>query len=188
MNIKSLTLFGCGIAVFLLIAMMANAPGIEKGADAIGNAVGDSIDDAARQQQEQEIREIDWQIANGALATFWVNNQRIPTNDHVVAQHGAEGVLAIHCYNDHGAFFIQANKSGDWYFHCMEEDNKTVRTTYWKKDGNNFHLKSAYTKGDGAWSWSQIRAYFENTWRATKATFPSNGTLYVDGAPAPWAP
>lgn len=188
MNIKSLTLFGLGIAVFLLIALMASAPGIEKGADAIGDAVGHTIDDAARQQQEQEIRDIDWQIANGALATFWVNNQRIPTSDHVVARHGAEGVLAINCYNDHGAFFIQANKQGNWYFHCMEEDNKTVRTTIWKRIGNQFHLESAYTKGDGAWTWTQIRTFFESKWGAGKATFPADGVMYVDGAIAPYVP
>ena len=66
----------------------------------------------------------------GTAVSAWVNNQRSPTNDHVVGQHGAEGVLAINCYNDHGAFFIQANKLGDWYFHCLEEDHRTVRTTF----------------------------------------------------------
>jgi hypothetical protein len=164
--------------------MATNQRQMKAGADAIGNMAGNAIDEAARQKQD----DIDWQVANGTVVSFWVNNQRIPTTDHAIARHGAEGVVAIQCYNDHGAFFIQANRKGDWYIHCLEEDGKTVRTTFWQRVGNQFHLESAYTKGDGAWSWSQIRTFFESKWGATKATFPADGVLYVDGVPAPYVP
>jgi len=176
------------IVAFTIMAMTGNLQGMKIGADTIGNAAGNAIDDATRQQQEQDIRNIDWQVANGTVVSAWVNNQRIPTNDHVVAQHGAEGVLAINCYNDHGSFFIQASKQGDWYFHCLEEDNKTVRTSFWKRVGNQFHLKSAYTKGNGTWSWTQIRTFFESEWGATRATFPADGVLYVDDVICPYIP
>ena len=175
-----------GLIVLAVYAglMVANQRQMKAGADALGKAAGNAIDDAARQEQDN----IDWQVANGTVVSFWVNNQRIPTNDHAIARHGAEGVLAINCYNDHGAFFIQANKKGSWYIHCLEEDRKTVRTTFWHRIGNQFHLESAYTKGDGAWSWSQIRTFFESKWGATKATFPADGVLYIDGVPAPYVP
>ena len=177
-------LLGLIVLALYFFLMAANQPQMKAGADTIGNVMGNAIDDAARQKQDN----IDWQVVNGRAASFWVNNQRIPTNDHVIARHGAEGVLAINCYNDHGAFFVQANRQGDWYFHCMEEDNKTVRTTIWQRFGNQFHLKSAYTKGDGTWSWSQIKAFFESKWGATRAAFPSEGVMYVDDVICPYVP
>lgn len=174
------------IAALTIMAMTGNLQGMKRGADTIGNAAGSSIDKAA---EEQEWRNLDWQIANGTVVTAWLNNQRIYPNKPAKDSHGEyEATLSTNCYNDHGVFFIQANKQGDWYFHCLEEDNKTVRTTYWTKEGNKFHMQSAYTKGDGAWSWSQIRTFFESKWGATKAEFPPDGVLYIDGAPAPYVP
>lgn len=173
------------IAALTMMALTANLEGMKRGANTLGNAAGNIIDKAA---EDQEWRNLDWQIANGAVVSAWVNNQRIPTTDHIIANHGAAGVEAINCYNDHGVFFIQANKPGDWYFHCLEEDNRTVRTTIWQRVGNEFHLETAYTKGDGAWSWAQVRTFFENKWGATKAKFPIDGVLYVDGVSAPYIP
>ena len=175
-------LLGAIVFVVVYLGLLANRSNIEQGAETIGDAVGDAIDNAATKDN------IDWQIANGTVVSAWVNNQRIYPNKHAQDTHDAEAILATNCYNDHGAFFIQANKDDDWYFHCLEEDNKTVRTTIWKRIGNQFHLETAYTKGDGGWSWTQIKTFFESKWGATKATFPSDGVLYIDNVPAPYVP
>jgi hypothetical protein len=167
---------------FLLAGMAANQHGMHAGANTIGNAVGEAIDDA----QDQEWRNIDWQILNGTVVSFWVNQQRIHPNKHAIDSHDTEAIVATNCYNDHGTFMVLANRSDDWYFPCLEEDGKTVRLTIWKREGNIFHLKSAYTKGDGAWSWNQLREFLQTKWGATKATFPSDGVLYIDNAPAPF--
>ncbi|HJR80931.1 MAG TPA: hypothetical protein VJ821_12720 [Anaerolineales bacterium] len=159
-----LLIFVLGIAFFALSSAL---PGMKQGADTIA----------------EELVDINM------VVSAHVNNQRIYPNKHAKESHGEyEATLATNCYNDHGVFFIQANKKGDWYFHCMEEDNKTVRTTYWVKEGNKFHMQSAYTKGDGAWSWTQIKTFFEQKWGATRATFPSDGVLYIDSVPAPYLP
>lgn len=158
-----LLIFVLGIAFFALSSAL---PGMKQGADTIA----------------EELVDIN------TVVSAHVNNQRIYPNKHAQDAHDVQALLATECYNDHGAFFIMANKDNDWYFHCLEEDNRTVRTTFWKRIGNQFHLKTAYTKGDGAWSWSQIKAFFENEWRATRATFPSDGVLYIDKVPAPYIP
>jgi hypothetical protein len=170
-----LLIFVLGIAFFVLSSTL---PGMKQGADTIGNAIDEAY--------EQEMLNLDWQIQNGTVTMAHVNNQRIYANQHSIETHGEQAIAAANCYNDHGVFFIQANNAGDWYFHCLEEDNKTVRTTFWQKIGNQFHMKSAYTKGDGAWSWQQIRRYFETEWGATRATFPPDGVLYIDNVPAPF--
>jgi hypothetical protein len=76
-----------GLIVLAVYAglMAANQRQMKADADAIGNMAGDAIDEAARQKQD----DTDWQIAKGTVASFWVNNQRIPTNDHAIAPHGA---------------------------------------------------------------------------------------------------
>jgi hypothetical protein len=156
-----LLIFVLGIAFFALSSAL---PGMKQGADTIA----------------EELVDIN------TVVSAHVNNQRIYPNKHALDTHDVQAILATNCYNDHGAFFIQANKDGDWYFHCLEEDNKTVRTTIWTRIGNQFHMQSAYTKGDGAWSWTKIRTFFESKWGATKATFPSDGVLYIDNVPTPF--
>lgn len=61
------------IGAFTVMAMSGNLHGMKRGADTIGNAAGNAIDDAIRQQQEQDIRDIDWQVANGTAVSAWVN-------------------------------------------------------------------------------------------------------------------
>jgi hypothetical protein len=182
MNIRSergqavipLALLGLIVFAVVYFGLLANQRNIAQGAEAIGDAAGEMID-----AYEQ----------NGTVVSAWVNNQRLPANPKAIEHHTSGGAeQAIQCYNDHGVFFIQANRAGDWYFHCMEEDGRTVRTTFWTRIGNQFHLKTAYTKGDGAWSWTEIRTFFESKWGATKAAFPSDGVLFVDGVPAPYIP
>lgn len=148
-------------AVFM---MLVGLPGMKQGADTIAEELADT----------------------NAVVSAHVNNQRIYPNKHAIENHGADAWAATNCYNDHGVFFIQANKKDDWYFHCLEEDNKTVRTTIWQRIGNQFHFQTAYTKGDGTWTWTQIRTFFESKWSATKASFPSDGVLYIDDVPAPY--
>jgi hypothetical protein len=158
-----LLIFVLGIAFFVLSSTL---PGMKQGADTIA----------------EELVDIN------TVVSAHVNNQRIYPNQHSRDRHDVQAEIATNCYNDHGAFFIQANPDGEWYFHCLEEDNKTVRTTIWTRVGNQFHLKTAYTKGDGVWSWTKIRTFFERKWNATKATFPPDGVLYIDNVPAPFIP
>jgi hypothetical protein len=174
-----LVVLGLVVVALLILAVTGNLPGMKKGADAFGESVGSQIDNLTATEPEIDL---------GTVMSAWVNNQRIYPNEHARKRHDVEADKATNCYNDHGAFFVQANKQGDWYFHCLEEDSRTVRTTIWKRVGNQFHLQSAYTKGDGTWSWSQIKAFFENTWGASKATFPVDGVLYIDHVPAPYTP
>ena len=174
-----------GIAVLMLM-MAGNQRGMQAGAQTIGNAVGNAIDDAAYQQYQQEMQNLDWQVSNGTVVSAWVNNQRIYPNEHSLLRHDAAAMQAINCYNDHGTFLVMKNKRNDWYFNCLEEDGKTVRWTIWKQVGKKFFMKTAYTKGDGSWTWNQIRTFLEREWGATKATFPSDGILYIDDFPAPF--
>jgi hypothetical protein len=174
---QSLVLVALGLVALalLIMAVTGNLPGMKKGADAIGESVANSLENTSEPE-----------IDLGTVMSAWVNNQRIYPNKHAVDRHDVDAVTATNCYNDHGVFYIQANRSNDWYFHCLEEDRQTVRTTIWKRDGNIFHMESAYTKGDGAWSWAKIKSFFENKWGATRATFPPDGVLYIDGQPAPY--
>jgi hypothetical protein len=171
---------GLGVVALLILAMTGNLPGMKKGADAIGESVGNQIDGMTTTEPEIDL---------GTVMSAWVNNQRIYPNKHALERHETDAILTANCYNDHGAFFVQANhKTGDWYIHCLEEDGKTVRTTFWTRIGNQFHMKNAYTKGDGFWPWSQIKTYFESKWGAFSSQFPSDGVLYIDGVPAPYVP
>jgi hypothetical protein len=176
---QSLVLVALGIVALALLiaAMTGNLPGMKKGADTIGQSVGNQIDNLSTAESEIDL---------GTVVSAWVNSQRIYPNDHAVKRHDAAAIAATNCYNDHGVFYIQANRSNDWYFHCLEEDRQTVRTTIWKRVGNRFEMESAYTKGDGYWSWSQIKSFFETKWGATRAAFPADGVLYIDGQPAPY--
>ena len=168
-----------GFAV-VYFGLLANQRNIAEGAETIGNAVGDTIDDAARQQEAQEWQNLEWQVTNGTVVSFWVNQQRIWANKHSLARHTTDAVLSAQCYNDHGAFISMANKALDFYLPCREEDG-TVRLTIWKRESatsNRFHMVDAYTPKNGIWK--QIEFWLRNTHKATKQPFPSDAVLIID--------
>jgi len=166
------------LGVVVLGFMSSLSGGYKTGADTLGNQVGDTIDNAAH---EQELRNLEWQFQNGVLVGFWVNQQRITPNEHALEEHGADAWAATNCYNDHGAFMTMANGL-DFYFPCREEDGKTVRLTVWRRESatsNRFHMQSAYTPKGG--DWSKILKWLDRTHRATKAPVPQDIILIIDG-------
>ena len=167
------------LAVFVLgLAFMGIAsalPGMKAGADTIGNAAGNAIDAA-----EQEWRNLDWQVTNGTVVSFWVNHQRIWANKHSVQRHQDDAHKSAQCYNDHGAFISMANPDFDFYLPCREEDG-TVRLTIWKRESatsNRFHMVDAYTPKNGVWN--KIEFWLRNTHRATRAQFPQDAVFIID--------
>lgn len=180
MNAKAITFISAALIIFAIayLGLIANQGSITQGVDTIGNAVGNSIDNAA---EEQEWRNIEWQDLNGTVVNFWVNNQRIYPNKHAKETHDVDAELSTNCYNDHGTFMTLANKNGDWYFPCREEDG-AVRLTVWKRESttsNRFHMQSAYTPKDG--NWARILEWLRNTHKATKASVPEDIVLVIDG-------
>lgn len=153
-----LLIFVVGIVFF---ALSSTLPGMKQGADTIA----------------EELVNIE------QVVSFHVNSQRIYPNKHSIESHGEfEATLATNCYNDHGTFMIMANKDGDFYFPCREEDGKTVRLTVWTRESstsNVFHMKSAYTPMGG--NWAKILRWLQNTHRATKASAPQDIILVIDG-------
>jgi hypothetical protein len=164
-----LLIFVLGIAFFALSSAL---PGMKEGADTIGNALDEMT--------EQEWQNIEWQVLNGTVVSFWVNSQRFTPNKHSIETHGDDAWAATKCYNDHGAFLSMANKAGDWYLLCREEDN-TVRFTVWRRESansNRFHMINAYTPKNGVWK--AIEFWLRNTHKATKATFPHDSIFIID--------
>ncbi|MCI0551795.1 MAG: hypothetical protein L0287_12645 [Anaerolineae bacterium] len=150
----------------LFFLMVGNSRGMYEGANVIGDTAGDTIED----------------LTSGELAVgVWVNSQRVTPNQHSIAEHGNDAWLATNCYNDHGTFMIMANRDGDFYFPCREEDGKTVRLTVWSREGtsNIFHMKSAYTPKGG--NWAEIFKWLRDLHKATKASVPNDITLVIDG-------
>jgi hypothetical protein len=178
---------GQGVLVFVLLGaivvavvyfgLLANQRSIAEGAEAIGDAVGNAIDDTA---EEQEWRNIDWQVQHGTVVSFWVNHQRIWANKHSVSRHQDDAHKSAQCYNDHGAFMSLANNNLDFYLPCREEDG-TVRLTIWRRESatsNRFHMVDAYTPKNGIWK--NIEYWLRNTHKATKASFPKDALLVID--------
>lgn len=191
MNIKSergqaevaIVLLLAIIALALLfMSIAANQHGMQAGADTIGDAVGDAIDDPGA--EEQEWRNIEWQVQHGIVARFWVNQQRIYPNKHSIEEHAGDAWLATNCYNDHGAFMVMRSSiTGDFYLPCREEDG-TVRLTVWKRESatsNRFHMESAYTPKNGIWK--KIESWLRGYHKATKVknALPPDITLVIDG-------
>lgn len=187
MNIKSE--HGQGLLVFVgIVALVALAVfamsmagtsrGMQSGADTIGKAVGSAIDDAQLQQQHQDWLNIDWQITNGTVVSFWVNQQRIYPSKHSIERHGADAWAATNCYNNNGAF-MTARSGLDWHLLCREQDG-AVRTTVWRQESansNRFHMQSAYTPKGGVWKsimqWMERQGF-------VKQSMPADAVFVID--------
>lgn len=186
MNIKS-ERGQAEIAIVLLLAiiaiaaffgmMAANQRGMQAGAETIGDAAGETIDNATRDQElENEI----W-IAQNAVAA-WVGGQRaLQPNEHAIINHGDDAWATVRCYNKNGTFHIMSTKDDGFHLLCRDDDG-SVRDLILKrraKNSNEFDMVNAYTPQDG--TQREVIAYVMRKFKAGKATMPSDSIIYVDG-------
>ncbi len=186
MNIKSkrgqaeiaivLILVIIGIAA-LFGMMAANQRGMQAGAETIGEAAGEAIDNGTRDQElESEI----W-IAQNAVAA-WVGGQRaLQPNEHAILNHGDDAWATVRCYNKNGTFHIMSTKDDGFHLLCRDDDG-SVRDLILKrraKNSNKFDMVNAYTPQDG--TQREVIAYIMRKFKAGKAAMPSDSIIYVDG-------
>jgi len=174
MNIKSkrgqalIVLALIGIAVLLFAAgMTANLPGMKKGADTIGETVGDSIDNIT---------------AEDLAVSWWVNKQKLMPNKHAVEMHGADAWRSTDCYNRNGTFRIYRVGNQEFHFLCRDDDG-SIRDIMFERETNTssrFHMKNAFTPQDYGIEKDVLRWLTKNK-NAQQASVPNDIIIYIDG-------
>jgi hypothetical protein len=153
------------------LGLLANRPGIERGAETIGDAAGEVIDDALYEQQMQNM-------------AAWKNQQTVAPNAHSVKNHGADAWATTDCYNRNGAFHVMSTRDDGIHLLCMEDDG-TVRDMILKQRGNSneFDFDNAFTPKDGILK--RVIEWINRKPGAGKFTMPDNAVIYIDGVAAP---
>ena len=163
------------VAIAALFGMMAaNQRGMQSGAETIGDAASDAIDNAAHDQDfENQV----W-IAQNAVG-FWVNQQKLTPNKHSVERHGADAWAATNCYNNNGTFQIW--RVGDTEFHMLCKDSNgsifDIILRRWTNTSKEFDLTTCFRKEKGlrdALQWLINK-------RAVQASLPNDITIFIDG-------
>jgi len=156
-----------GIAVLLFAAAMSTIlPGMQKGADANGETVGDTIDSLT---------------AEDMAATWWVNQQKLAPNKHAVESHGADAWVTVDCYNRNGTFHIMSKKNVEFHLLCRDDDG-SIRDTILKrrsKTSSEFDLVNAFTPKKGILK--DVIAWITRD-GGVKGTMPDGVIIYIDGA------
>jgi hypothetical protein len=156
-----------GIAVLLLAAAMStNLPGMQKGADAIGETVGDTIGNITVEE---------------TVMTWWVNNQRnLVPNRHAVESHGADAWVTVNCYNNHGTFQIRRINNTEFHLLCKDDDG-SIRDLILGRRSNTskeFDIRNAFTPKPN--DWNSIEWWFKGK-GAEIVKAPKDMVIYVDG-------
>ena len=150
------------VAVVLMLMMAGNQRNMQAGAEVIGDAVGEVID-------------------NAAAETYfaWKGTQTLYPNKHAIKNHAADAWTTVDCYNRNGAFHVMSNAAGDFNLLCRDDDG-TVRDVILKRRGNSniFDFKNAYTPKDG--TFKAIKYWLENTWKCSKGSMPKDAVIVID--------
>jgi hypothetical protein len=173
MNIKSehgqaeiaIVLILAIIAIAAFFGMMAaNQRGMQAGAETIGDAASDAIDNAANASETY---------------VAWKGTQTLYPSKYAIRSHGADAYATVDCYNRNGAFHVMSNADGDFNLLCRDDDG-TVRDMILKRRGksNIFDFVNAYTPKDGVFS--RITYWLENTWKCGKGSMPNDAIIVID--------
>jgi hypothetical protein len=166
------------LAVFVLglafMGIASSLPGMKAGADTIGNAAGDAIDNTTH---DQDLENMVW-IAQNATA-FWVNQQKLFPNKHSIERHGADAWAATTCYNNNGTFQIWRVGNDEFHMLCKDIDGSIfdIILRRWSNTSKDFDFTSCFRKEKGlrdALRWLAGK-------RATNASLPEGITIYIDG-------
>ena len=157
-----------GIGVLLLVAAMtANLPGMKKGADAIGETVGDTIDSIT---------------AEDLAVSWWVNQQKLMPNKHAVESHGADAWRSTDCYNRNGTWRIYRVRNREFHFLCRDDDG-SIRDIMFEREtntSNRFHMKNAFTPQEYGVE-KDVLHWLTNNKNAQQASVPNDIIIYIDG-------
>lgn len=170
----ALILVGVVVAAIYMLLLSGNQRQMQAGADAIGETMGDAIDDAT---WDQEFENLVWEAENAVYA--WKGTQSITPSKHAIERHGADAWLATNCYNNNGAFHVM--KTSFDGIHLLCDDKGTIRDVIVKQRGktNEFDFETAFTPKDG--TLRNVLQWLRGKVGAGKFTMPENSVIYVDG-------
>jgi hypothetical protein len=171
--------FALVLIVVLAVAFMGIAGsmvGMKTGADAIGETMGDAIDNAT---YDQEFENLVWQAQN-AVAAHVGAQRALQPNQHAIAEHGNEAWAAVDCYNRNGTMHVM--QTLDDGIHLLCNDNGKIHDVIVKQRGNTkeFDMKTAFTPKRGVLR--DVLDWIRRKPGASKFTMPENSVIYVDGA------
>ena len=152
---------------FLFFSMSANQRSMQQGAEVIGEAVGDTIDNIT---------------AEDLAVGWWVNQQKLMPNQHAVEIHGADAWLTTDCYNRNGTFRIYRVGNQEFHFLCRDDDG-SIRDIMFEREtntSNRFHMKNAFTPQDYGIEKDVLRWLTKNK-NAQQASVPNDIIIYIDG-------
>jgi hypothetical protein len=170
-----LVLLGAIVAAVMYFGLIVNAPGMQAGADTIGDAVGDAIDNTSR----PGIEDLVWQGQNAI--SFWVNQQKLTPNKHSIERHGADAWAATNCYNNNGTFQIWRLGNTEFHMLCKETDGVTIFDIVlrrWTNNSREFDFRTCFRKEKGladAIRWLRNKGAMENV------KLPNDIIIYIDG-------
>jgi hypothetical protein len=159
------------------LGLIANRPGIERGAEAIGDAAGEVIDDMSYNQEAENAILL---AQDQMVSDFWLNQQKLVPNKHSVDRHGADAWAATNCYNNNGFFQLWRIDNTEFHGLCQDENN-VVRDVILKRRSNNsneFDFVNAFTPKDG---WLKQVIYWIRGKGGQMVAPPNNVVIYVDG-------
>lgn len=158
---------------FLLIGMAANQRGMQAGAEAIGESVGDVIDAYSDPSAENDLYTL--QTANIAMMA-------LVANKHALERHGVDAVITVDCWNRNGTWRVY--REGNTIFHMLcKDDDGSIRDIILERRSNTssqFDLRSAYTPRDGSQQAVLSRLEGLKAELHTKG-LPKDMQIFVDG-------
>jgi len=167
---------------WLFMSMAANQHGIQAGAETIGDAAGDAIDNLT---YDQEAENIIWQVEQGVVMDFWLNKQKLYPNKYAASKRPGESWAATNCYNNNGFFQLWQVLSDDgmnWDLHGLCQDNdKSVYDIILRREAtsNHYNFINAFKPKRGILK--DVIYWLKGKPGATTVNPPSDIIIYIDG-------
>ena len=167
---------------WLFMSLAANQRGMQAGAETIGDAAGDAIDNLT---YDQEAEHIIWQVEQGVVMDFWLNKQKLYPNKYAANKRPVESWAATNCYNNNGFFQLWQVLSDDgmnWDLHGLCQDNdKSVYDIILRREAtsNHYNFINAFKPKRGILK--DVIYWLKGKPGATTVNPPSDIIIYIDG-------
>jgi hypothetical protein len=179
------------VVVALIVAFLAlfgylavttlGSKGYQEGADAIGESVGEVIDNSITTYDQDAENAI---VQAAQALSFWLNSQKLVPNKHSIERHGADAWAATNCYNNNGFFQLWQvkNEFGEFDLHglCRDSDG-SILDVILRREGtsNRYNFINAFKPKKGILR--DIIYWIKTGKGGSTINPPSDIIIYVDG-------
>jgi hypothetical protein len=170
---------------WLFISMAANQRGMQSGADAIGEAAGEAIDNIT---YDQEAENTIWLIEQGLAMDFWLNKQKLYPNKYAANKRPVESWAATNCYNNNGFFQLwevlgDDMINSDLHGLCQDSDKKIYDIILRRRGTSNEYdfINAFMPKKERGNLLRDIIYWLKGKRGARTVNPPADITIFIDG-------